>query len=37
MVRGENLYLAAVVGALLAGLGALFALLYRALEHPLPF
>jgi hypothetical protein len=37
-MRDENLrYLALVVSGLLAGLALLFGLLYRAIEHPLPF
>ena len=30
-------YLAAIVCGLFAGVTVMFALLYRALEHPLPF
>jgi hypothetical protein len=36
-MRDDGVYLAAVVGVLLAGVALLFGLLYRALEHPLPF
>lgn len=37
-MRYDNVvYLAAVVGGLLAGVALLFGLLHRALEHPLPF